>query len=222
LGSLGAAGTCAGRARAAGSRPGATDAGAGRAGARGGAGGTRSGGVWAGYPGLADSLTRSAARQPAHQDEPRVARSGRLLGTQRTIDPLLTRRRCRPRKPAPRSRQGRVGRQAHRGTGRRRSRRLQPMGWPPRGRRRSVKASDGRAGAREAPAVAASAAPGAASGAAGTADPVASGAQRDGDSTGAFPFTGSGVLLVAALGLLALGAGLALRRGARRVTRAGA
>ncbi|HEV3376534.1 MAG TPA: hypothetical protein VG126_04575 [Thermoleophilaceae bacterium] len=56
----------------------------------------------------------------------------------------------------------------------------------------------------------------------GTADPVATGAQRDGDSTSALPFTGSAVLLLAALGTFGLLAGLALRRSARGVTRAGA
>jgi hypothetical protein len=51
-----------------------------------------------------------------------------------------------------------------------------------------------------------------------TADPVVTGAQATEDSSGALPFTGSGVLLLAAVGLLGLAAGLVLRR----VTRAGA
>ncbi len=59
------------------------------------------------------------------------------------------------------------------------------------------------------------------SGAVATADPVVTGAQATEDSSGALPFTGSGVPLLAAIGLLALAAGLVLRRMTRRVTRAG-
>jgi hypothetical protein len=59
-------------------------------------------------------------------------------------------------------------------------------------------------------------------GAVATADPVATGAQATEDSSGALPFTGSGVPLLAAVGLLGIAAGLLLRRMARRVTRAGA
>jgi translation initiation factor IF-2 len=55
-----------------------------------------------------------------------------------------------------------------------------------------------------------------------TADPVATGAQPAGDSSGALPFTGSGALVLIALGLFGLAAGLALRRMTRRVTRPGA
>jgi hypothetical protein len=60
------------------------------------------------------------------------------------------------------------------------------------------------------------------SGAVATADPVVTGAQATEDSSGALPFTGSGVPLLAVIGLLALAAGLVLRRMTRRVTRAGA
>jgi translation initiation factor IF-2 len=59
-------------------------------------------------------------------------------------------------------------------------------------------------------------------GAVATADPVATGAQATEDSSGALPFTGSGVPLLAAIGLLGIAAGLLLRRMNRRVTRAGA
>jgi hypothetical protein len=57
-----------------------------------------------------------------------------------------------------------------------------------------------------------------------TADPVVTGAQASDDSTGALPFTGSDVPLLAGLGLLALAVGVALRRTApaRRVSRGGA
>lgn len=55
-----------------------------------------------------------------------------------------------------------------------------------------------------------------------TADPVATGAQATEDSDGALPFTGSGVALLAAIGLVGIGAGLLLRRRTRRVTRVGA
>lgn len=55
-------------------------------------------------------------------------------------------------------------------------------------------------------------------GAIATANPVATGAQATEDSSGALPFTGSGVPLLAAIGLLGLAAGLLLRR----ITRAGA
>jgi hypothetical protein len=59
-------------------------------------------------------------------------------------------------------------------------------------------------------------------GAVATADPVATGAQATEDSSGALPFTGSGVPLLAAIGLLGIAAGVLLRRMTRRVTRAGA
>jgi hypothetical protein len=59
-------------------------------------------------------------------------------------------------------------------------------------------------------------------GAGATADPVATGAQRTDDSSGALPFTGSAVPLLAAIGLLGLVAGLTIRRMTRRVIRAGA
>jgi hypothetical protein len=54
------------------------------------------------------------------------------------------------------------------------------------------------------------------------ADPVATGAQASEDSSGALPFTGFGVPLLAVIGLLGFAAGLVLRRTARRVTRDGA
>jgi hypothetical protein len=59
-------------------------------------------------------------------------------------------------------------------------------------------------------------------GAGATADPVATGAQSAEGSSGALPFTGSAATLLAAIGLLGLVAGLALRRMDRRITRAGA
>jgi hypothetical protein len=58
-----------------------------------------------------------------------------------------------------------------------------------------------------------------------TADPEATGAQPAGDPDGALPFTGFQALVVALLGLLALGAGFELRRATRRqprTSRAGA
>jgi hypothetical protein len=45
-----------------------------------------------------------------------------------------------------------------------------------------------------------------------TADPVATGAQPSDDSSGALPFTGSAIALLAGLGLLVMTAGFALRR----------
>ncbi|MGH2714285.1 MAG: hypothetical protein ACRDM7_10455 [Thermoleophilaceae bacterium] len=57
--------------------------------------------------------------------------------------------------------------------------------------------------------------------AAATADPAQTGAQLGG-SRASLPFTGSELALLAAIGLLGVAGGLALRRLTRRLTRAGA
>jgi hypothetical protein len=82
-------------------------------------------------------------------------------------------------------------------------------------RRAAADATREAAAAGDAAAIAAGAA-------SATADPVATGAQAAEGSSRALPFSGSDVGLLAALGLLALMAGVALRTTGRGPTRDGA